>query len=745
MNDLINLKGRFNQKSRTSGFGSKKLKKRTSVSIDKLRKLRDDLMRLYKFWSSEDYIEGALISVFYRRVIPKSKRIQGYLSKGQNDAIDSIVGAKFIETDQKKKHVITHYVSMEILEESLFRIDKSIEILISKFGNEVTSQDIKDIKSLISKKQFDDYGIARTNFVNIIVDSYYVEKFDVVDNSKKFRDQSIINIYETGLETGELLEKIGINILPSRILDDTTLLLTPEQLSLLYSKAPYLVSMATEDISKLTKTDFLDMETSFSNSISEPKDEPIIGVIDTLFDERVYFSDWVEYHNMLAEEIPTGIDDYRHGTAVSSIIVDGHRINPDLDDGCGHFRVRHFGVASSKQFSSFSIIRAIQEIVSQNKDIKVWNLSLGSKKEIDRNFISPEAAILDRIQYENDVIFIISGTNKSPKEPGVKAIGSPADSINSLIVNAVDENDNVTEYARKGIILSFFNKPDISYFGGSRRKYMKVCGPLGEASVCGTSFAAPWITRKMAYLIHVVGLSREVAKAVLIDSAIEWESEYSINDASLLGHAVVPKRIEDVINSQDDEIRFVISGISEKYDSYNYNIPVPYSKEGHPYVAKATMCYFPKCSRNQGVDYTNTELDLYFGRIKDNGIKSINKNKQSSERNFSYLYEDDARRLFRKWDNSKHIKEIYNSRKRVKKAYDTKMWGLSIKSKERLNSKDGEGIRFGVVVTLKEINGINRFETFVQQCSLRGWLVNRIDVQNRIDIYHQANEEVTFD
>ena len=37
--------------------------------------------------------------------------------------------------------------------------------------------------------------------------------------------------------------------------------------------------------------------------------------------------------------------------------------------------------------------------------------------------------------------------------------------------------------------------------------------------VSGTSFAAPWISTKLAYLIHVMGLSREVAKALLIGSS----------------------------------------------------------------------------------------------------------------------------------------------------------------------------------------------------------------------------------
>ena len=31
------------------------------------------------------------------------------------------------------------------------------------------------------------------------------------------------------------------------------------------------------------------------------------------------------------------------------------------------------------------------------------------------------------------------------------------------------------------------------------------------------------------------------------------------------------------------------------------------------------MTYFPQCDRNQGVDYTGTEMDIHFGRVMPNG------------------------------------------------------------------------------------------------------------------------------
>lgn len=95
-------------------------------------------------------------------------------------------------------------------------------------------------------------------------------------------------------------------------------------------------------------------------------------------------------------------------------------------------------------------MKSISYIVINNPDIKVRNLSLRSSKEKPKNFISPEASILDKIQYENDVIFVVSGTNKPTNIKGSMSIGSPADSINSLVVNAVDIENNPATYTREG-------------------------------------------------------------------------------------------------------------------------------------------------------------------------------------------------------------------------------------------------------------------------------------------------------
>ena len=742
MNNILELKGnRFIQASKTTGGGGAAMNSKKTVTSEHLTRLRLQIEQIRDFWKKEQKpFEGSIISVYYNKIAAKSNRIGG-LFKGQYSN-SAVVGIKF--NKEKNKHIITYFLDIEDLNKSIDLLIKTNEILMQNFEGSINKETF-DNKNVINKHKFKHMVLSMSTFKQVIADASYIDSFEIEKPTMDFK-QSIVTLYNVKKDTKALFQKIGIDILNTRILDNQTVYLDEKQVELLFEKVPYLVSMATADLSKLSPDDFINEYQQDMISIPSPTIEPTIGVIDTLFDKRVYFNEWVEYHEMIAKEIPKNSNDYRHGTAVSSIIVDGARLNPWLDDGCGRFRVRHFGVAVGAEFSSFTIVKQIKEIILNNRDIKVWNISLGSNQEINDNFISAEASVLDQIQFENnDIIFVVAGTNK-PNEDVVK-IGSPADSINSLVVNSVTKKGLSTRYSRKGIVLSFFAKPDVSYYGGSEEQYIRVCEPLGAANVAGTSFAAPWIARKLSYLIDIPGLNREVAKAMIIDAARGWNERPSPEEIALYGHGIVPIRIEDIIHTEDDEIKFIVSDISEKWNTYNYHFPVPLKDDKYPYIARATMCYFPLCDRAQGVDYTNTELNLQFGRIQDNGelndIKGDRQNRDeilNSEKN--YLLEKEARKQFRKWDNVKYTAESVTKKMIPKNSYTNKNWGMEIKTNNRLNPSDGEGIRFGVVVTLKEMNGINRIDEFIKNCTSNRWLVNVIDVENKIDFHQKINEEI---
>lgn len=743
MNQILQLKGQFQQKKNDTAPGPRNLPVDTFVTIDHIQKLEQQLKSIRTYWMNDLTIQGALVSVYYNKIVAKSNRLQGLLGQGSGDPGETICGSRFSD-DYPIRHIFTHYVQLVDLDEAIQKLDAVRTYIQSEFGQRITHVSLKAINE--KAVTYTNNGLSRTNFAKVVVDCYYVQGFDIDRNPEPLKDTAIITIYKTNVETKKLFSQLGINMIDAKMIDETTIRLSSNELQILREKAPYLIAMQTHDLSKIILEDIDECESNIIQ-IPPPQKEPIVGVIDTPFYNGVYFNEWVTYENKIDPNIELRPNDYIHGTEVSSIIVDGPSFNADLEDGCGRFRVRHFGVATAGRFSSFSVLKAIREIVAENRDIKVWNLSLGSAMEIKRNFISPEAAELDRIQNEYDVVFVVAGTNKPSDREGTMLIGAPADSLNSIVVNSVDEYDKAASYHRVGPVLSFFHKPDISYYGGDKGKGIRVCTPTGEGFVSGTSFAAPWITRKVAFLIYNMGLTREVAKALLIDSAAGWSRRDDVSNS--IGYGVVPKHINSILQTPNDEIRFILTGSSEEYETYNYNIPVPISNDKHPFYARATLCYFPKCKRSQGVDYTSTEMDIHFGRVHEtkNGkieIKSVDDNKQGDMGTIG-ITENEARKMYRKWDNIKLISDTVKKRQVPKKAYGAGMWGLSIKTKERLKGKRSKGLQFGVVVTLKEMKGVNRIDDFIKLCMMRGWIVNRLSVENRIDIFVRGEEEITFE
>ena len=377
MNSILQLKGRFEQRSNRSRPGSPKLPKGKSVSASHLRELEKQLERILVYWTENKDIRGALVSVHYKHIVAKSNRLKILLSENGKSPTESIRGAKFVwEPDQKgnevQKHVFTHFVSLQAIEKSIDVLKKTASIIEQYYKGSVPSEVIEELGE---KYHFNE--VPKTSFLKTVVDGFYVERFDIDRATEEITEEAIITIYQTGVDTKRLLSKFGIDIVDDRIIDGTTLRLNPDEVKLLYNNASYLIAMGVTDFSEISRDDVLDayedMEEDAGLLIPHPQNEPVIGVIDTQFNEKVYFHEWVEYKNLLDPNIPLSRKDYEHGTAVSYIIVDGPQGNPELADGCGRFRVRHFGVATNNGFSSFTVLKMIRNIVASNRDIKVWN------------------------------------------------------------------------------------------------------------------------------------------------------------------------------------------------------------------------------------------------------------------------------------------------------------------------------------------------------------------------------------
>ncbi|MBS1012485.1 S8 family peptidase [Levilactobacillus brevis] len=745
MNELLKLSGKgFSQSARNTG-GPASLTSEI-INIEKSNKLLNNLKKIATFWEKKEEPNlGVFVSVKYVRIVPKSKRINTLFKDGSISSNDRIVGIKL--NDDKNKTIITYHMELSALCNAIKELELMINLYNRSFNTHTMTAGEYNNKNTFNKVDFK--TINKTTFRGLLYDSCFVDEFFVQNGDFKDANDSLVTFYKIDDNNKAVLKgilnKIDVKINDESFLDDTTILLQREDVQKVKDEVPYLVSMSVVDINTLSGYEQNDGNTGVMANIGSPTDEPTIGVLDTLFDTRVFFSPWVEYQKKIPDDIPVSQDDYRHGTAVTSLIVAAQLFNPDLDDGLGYFRVRHFGISLAKGYTSFSIIKSIEKIVADNSDIKVWNLSLGSNSEISENFISVEASKIDEIQEEYDVIFVIAGTNKQINKQ-TRKIGAPADSVNSLVVNSVSFNNEPASFSRVGPVLSFFTKPDVAYYGGGNGDFVNVMEPNGCVKRAGTSFAAPLISRKLAFLIGVMHFNREVAKAILIDSAVKWDGPKDLKTSHLIGNGVVPIKIDDIIKTNNDEIKFVVSDTSEKWDTYNYNFPVPLNGDGDfPYIAKVVMVYFPKTKRSQGIEYTNTELTLQFGRLDGKKVRSIDDDKQNDD-DPAYLKEKKVRDCFRKWDNVKIIREKNSLRKRNKSRLtkDTDMWGMSIKTTERLSNNDGRGLNFGAVVTLKALDSKNRIDQFIQNCELRGWLVERASVENYIILHNQSEQTIDW-
>lgn len=749
MNPILQVKLRFSNEANTNRPGARNLRRKAETKVEKIDKLCDELNAILRFYrSSPQFIQDILIDVNYNDIIAKSNRIKALLKPEGKEVNDAVVGARFSDAPVgEENHIITYYLEESTIKKTIENLQIAKRFLNDKLSGKATFDNFNEPKN---KLNYNGYPISKSKMRDIIVDCSVIESFSRPQIAEAPNKESfLVTFYKTELSMEALLEKLKIDDIRYKysFYGDDTMSADKELYDILESNVPYLISMVSSDLSKITLDDLEKDQRKEDIYIPDPSNEPIIGVIDTLFDESVYFSEWVENNDHLTdfERLMCSDKEREHGTQVTSIIVDGPRMNPWLDDGCGRFRVRHFGVCADR-IQTPKLVKKIKEIVNNNPDIHVWNLSLGTDDEVSKNFISYDGAFLDELQAKKNIVFVVSGTNDNRDDkPALLRIGSPADSLNSIVVNSVKRDGTPASYSRKGNVLSFFNKPDVSYYGGDYDDRIKTYSCFGEDEVYGTSFAAPWISRKLCYLIDVMGLPREVAKALIIDSAAGWEYKTgAYRNKEIMGYGIVPIDISQVLSTENNEIKFVLYGTSESYKTTNYAIPVPKDEDNkYPYIARATMCYFPECSRSQGVDYTNRELSLKFGRVKlDGKIADINENIQDEDG--AHADERQSRKEFRKWENTKFISKILKDNRSVM-SYGDRLWGITVTSKERLSSKMHRELNFGTVITLREINGINRIQDFITACNLRGWIVNELDVQNQVEIYNANQEEIVFD
>jgi len=393
--------------------------------------------------------------------------------------------------------------------------------------------------------------------------------------------------------------------------------------------------------------------------VKEPiKDEeyPIIGVLDSGIAKNQYLSPWLLDRNF--SSYPEDLVNPTHGSCVSSIIIYGDDLEGENwtgNSGCKLFDATVFPDETKESIDEDELIANIREAIKKNSDIKIWNLSLGTKSEADLNDFSDFGKALDDIQISNEVIICKSTGNCRNFERGFpkSRIARSGDSIRSLVVGSIAHSKNGNDIADVNHPSPFTRigpgpansiKPDLVSYGGNagmnggRRveNGVKAIAPDGSpVKIIGTSFSTPRVTSLLSELNFKVRekFNPTLLKALAIHSAkYPLGVNFPINEkVNQMGFGIASSA-DEIIYNDPHEITLILQENINKGEFIEIlDFPFPESlidDDGYFYgEVKITLVAQPVLREKQGAEYCQSNLDLMFGtyeNIKDRDTTKSN-------------------------------------------------------------------------------------------------------------------------
>lgn len=393
--------------------------------------------------------------------------------------------------------------------------------------------------------------------------------------------------------------------------------------------------------------------------VKEPvKDEeyPIIGVLDSGIAKNQYLSPWLIDRNF--SSYPEDLVNPTHGSCVSSIIIYGDDLEGENwtgNSGCKLFDATVFPDETKESIDEDELIANIREAIKKNSDIKIWNLSLGTKSEADLNDFSDFGKALDEIQISNEVIICKSTGNCRNFERGFpkSRIARSGDSIRSLVVGSIAHSKNGNDIADVNHPSPFTRigpgpansiKPDLVSYGGNagmnggRRveNGVKAIAPDGASvKIIGTSFSTPRVTSLLSELNFKVRekFNPTLLKALAIHSAkYPLGVNFPINEkVNQMGFGIASSA-DEIIYNDPHEITLILQENINKGEFIEIlDFPFPESlidDDGYFYgEVKITLVAQPVLREKQGAEYCQSNLDLMFGtyeNIKDRDTTKSN-------------------------------------------------------------------------------------------------------------------------
>lgn len=448
--------------------------------------------------------------------------------------------------------------------------------------------------------------------------------------------------------------------------------------------------------------------------IAPEKNSPEIAVIDSgIMEEHKYLSasiitknsrSYVVGDNSTADQVLGG----GHGTRVAGAILYPYGLpRPDEVYQLPCF-VRNLRVLNhNNELLNAFPAQLMQEIVEDNSDCKVFNLSINSTTPYRLKHMSSWAATIDNLINENRILFIISAGNIDSdvvreyinkgnnypeflNEPYCR-LANPAQSCFALTIGSInhstfeddywkslgDEHD-VSAFSRIGTGIWGMIKPDVVEFGGGLVISKSVFGSVrnneftspellrstinggnafGKDRV-GTSFATPKVSYIVAQLLKLYPDEDINLLRGLVVQGARLPKDFFINPTSksirCLGYGI--PSLDRVTNNTHQRITFYNTNNIKVEEAHIYSLKIPESlrspAEEYDILIEVTLSYTAKVRRTRQktksylstwLDWTSSKLGEPLNEFKDYVLSEIEKGQPT-------FYDKDSRNDLTGWN-----------------------------------------------------------------------------------------------
>lgn len=426
----------------------------------------------------------------------------------------------------------------------------------------------------------------------------------------------------------------------------------------------------------------IEKELAGINILSPRVNAPIIGLIDSGVqnNNKLLSPALMESYSYVKGDVDTNdkVEKGGHGTRVAGIMLyDGIKLEGNINLP---FWVRNIRVLDEKNYlrKELSGANLLERIVKKynidaDRKTRIFNHSIGSSSPFKLTHMSSWAAIIDKLNYENDVLFIQSAGNIEHKrilkyieednnypeylEDNASRICNPAQSLQALTVGAISPSDFVgdnmeilggkdkpSSFSRSGPGIWDSVKPDVVEYGGTHvlkreNGYITLCTPepvcinapikgnskLFSQDAIGTSFSTPKVTSLAAELEDHFPTASTLLYRGLIAQSAHWPLwAYNFGNVSTVLRRIgygIPSRQRALSNNEYRVTLFADKMSIYANNAHVYKVPIPdvirNVGEDYDILIEITLSYnaSSRRTRRRIKGYLSTWLDWCTSRL----------------------------------------------------------------------------------------------------------------------------------